>query len=96
MNEIISPDLERQKQVVIKTEGLTKSYKIKNSMVNALNGVNLQIYKSSIFGLLGRNGAGKTTLVDILTKITQPSSGSFKIVNNSKTIGICYQNEILY
>ena len=85
-----------QREVVIKTEGLVKSYKVKNTLINALNGVNLQIYKSTIFGLLGRNGSGKTTLVDVLTKITKPSSGSFKIINNSKIIGICYQKEILY
>ena len=58
--------------------------------------MNIEIYKSSIFGLLGRNGAGKTTLVDILTKVTKPSSGKFDITNPSKMIGICYQHEILY
>lgn len=60
-----------------------------------MNGVSLKIYQSQIFGLLGRNGAGKTTLVDILTGVTNPSQGSYKLTNGA-TIGICYQHEILY
>lgn len=77
---------------MIKTEGLIKSYQVKKTVFNALNGVNIKIHKSEIFGLLGRNGAGKTTLVDILTKITKPTAGTFQIVNNKETIGICYQH----
>ena len=101
LNEVMNSELEHSqggppKQVVIKTEGLVKSYNVNNNTINALNGVNIKINKSEIFGLLGRNGAGKTSLVDILTKVTKPTSGTFHIVNNSETIGICYQHEILY
>jgi ABC-type multidrug transport system ATPase subunit len=73
---------------------LAKSYEVNGSRVNALNGVNLTIHQSQIFGLLGRNGAGKTTLVDILTGVTQPSQGSFRLA--SPSVGICYQHEVLY
>lgn len=69
------------KQVVIRTDALVKTYKVNNININALNSVNLRIHKSEIFGLLGRNGAGKTSLVDILTKISKPSSGTFHILN---------------
>lgn len=81
---------------MIRTESLVKSYCVNNNSFNALNGVSIKINKSEIFGLLGRNGAGKTSLVDILTKITKPTSGTFQLVQQSETIGICYQNEILY
>ena len=49
--------------------------------MNALNEVSTTIYKSEIFGLLGRNGSGKTTLVDIITKVKKPTSGTFTIVD---------------
>jgi ABC-type multidrug transport system ATPase subunit len=74
--------LHHNKKIVIKTEGLVKTYTVNKCKVNALNGVNLKIYKSEIFGLLGRNGAGKTSLVDILTSVTKPSLGTYQIVNH--------------
>ena len=56
------------------------------------------IYKSEIFGLLGRNGAGKTTLVDIITKVTKPNQGNVIFYDKDNNegrkgiIGICYQH----
>ncbi|WP_224490857.1 ABC transporter ATP-binding protein [Robertkochia flava] len=41
----------------------------------ALDHVNLEIPRGSIFGLLGPNGAGKTTLIRIINQITHPDSG---------------------
>ena len=51
--------------------------------VIALDDINLEIEKGSIFGLLGPNGAGKTSLIRILTGITLPDSGSF-ILNHTE------------
>lgn len=41
----------------------------------ALDKVNIQVKKGTVFGLLGPNGAGKTTLIRIITRITAPDSG---------------------
>ncbi|MFX1585235.1 MAG: ATP-binding cassette domain-containing protein, partial [Promethearchaeota archaeon] len=66
---------------IIETIDLSKVYKLKGKKteINALNKVNLSIKKGEIFGLLGPNGAGKTTLIQILTTITQPTSGYAKV-----------------
>lgn len=64
--------------------------------VMAVDNMSLKIYKSEILGLLGRNGAGKTTLVDMITKVTMPSSGYIKFNEKDMKVGICYQHEILY
>lgn len=42
----------------------------------ALNSVNLEINRASIYGLLGPNGAGKTSLIRIINQITAPDKGS--------------------
>lgn len=41
----------------------------------ALNGVDLEIPRGSLFGLLGPNGAGKSTLLAIMLGLTKQSSG---------------------
>ena len=80
---------------MINIRNLVKTYKIKEGLFNALNKINMKIFKKQIYGLLGRNGAGKTTLVDILTEVSDPTSGDVEInyINsNRKNIGICYQH----
>ncbi|WP_405315671.1 ATP-binding cassette domain-containing protein [Methanobrevibacter sp.] len=56
----------------IETKNLTKVY---NNNFTAVNSLNLEIPKGSIFGMLGPNGAGKTTTIKMLTCLIQPTSG---------------------
>ena len=56
----------------IETMDLTKVY---NNNFTAVNSLNLEIPKGSIFGMLGPNGAGKTTTIKMLTCLIQPTSG---------------------
>jgi len=58
--------------VVIRTEGLTKTYP---TGVTAVDGLDLDVSEGEIFGLLGPNGAGKTTTVGMLTTRVIPTSG---------------------
>ena len=44
-----------------------------------LRGINLDIYKGQIFGLLGPSGAGKTTLIKILTGQLEFDSGEVRV-----------------
>ena len=60
---------------IIRVEGLKKSF---GSTV-ALNGVDFEVKRGTVFGLLGRNGAGKSTLVRILATLLAPDSGQATI-----------------
>ena len=47
--------------------------------ITALDGVNINVEKGSVYGLVGPNGAGKTTIIKIKTGIYRPNSGSVYI-----------------
>ncbi len=44
--------------------------------VMAVQDVSFEVHTGEIMGLIGPNGAGKTTLVNIISGVTQPTSGS--------------------
>ena len=50
----------------------------------AVNAVNFQIPKGSIFGLIGPNGAGKTTIFNMISGVYAPTSG--KVIFDGKEI----------
>lgn len=60
---------------VLKCENLSKNFSGKA----ALSGLNLEIGRGKIIGLLGPNGSGKTTLIKLINGLIQPSDGSVYI-----------------
>ncbi|MDP9107744.1 MAG: branched-chain amino acid ABC transporter ATP-binding protein/permease, partial [Pseudomonadota bacterium] len=44
--------------------------------LKALNGVNLDIGKGTVHGLIGPNGSGKSTMMNVLTGIYKPTAGA--------------------
>jgi ABC-2 type transport system ATP-binding protein len=63
----------------IKTTNLTKSF---NETI-AVNGLNLDIKKGELYGLVGPDGAGKTTTMRLLTAIMDPTSGDAWVAGHS-------------
>ena len=57
--------------------------KVYSDGTKALKGVDIQVYKGEILGLLGENGAGKTTLMKILFGMLKPTQGSI-LLNGEK------------
>ncbi len=55
----------------IETQNLSRNF----GALVAVNNLNLQIPKGTLFGFLGPNGAGKSTTVKMLTGLLQPTAG---------------------
>jgi ABC-2 type transport system ATP-binding protein len=66
----------------ISVSGVSKQYRSRfgRSVVDALDGLSLEVEPGEIFGLLGPNGAGKTTAVKILLGLTHPTAGEASIL----------------
>ena len=64
----------------IEAENLTKVYRERSSKpVRALDGLSLKVQKGELLGLLGPNGAGKSTFINILSTLTEPTSGVARV-----------------
>lgn len=61
--------------------------------VHALRGVNLQVNKGEIVGLLGDNGAGKSTLIKVLSGAVPYSSG--QILINGQEVALTSTNDAI-
>ncbi len=62
-------------EYVLVTEEISKFYKGQR----VLNNVSMHIKKGDVYGFVGENGAGKTTIIRIISGLTYPESGSYKL-----------------
>jgi ABC-2 type transport system ATP-binding protein len=67
--------------IVLDVQGLTKHY----GKFVAVDNLSLRIHRGEIFGLLGPNGAGKTTTILMLLGLTEPTSGSVRVLGFDPT-----------
>lgn len=64
---------------MIQIKDVTKTFIGRDNTVEALKGINLDIEKGAIYGIIGMSGAGKSTLVRCLNFLEKPTSGTVLI-----------------
>ena len=91
---------------ILKATGLKKYYGTGDTIVKALDGVDLEIERGKFTAIIGTSGSGKSTLLNMLGGLDTPTEGSIKIGNTelaklnseqatifrSKQIGFIFQN----
>jgi len=69
----------------ISIQGVSKDFRIPGSKrrLRAVDNLNLEIERGSVFGLLGPNGSGKSTTIKMALGLVRPSKGKCEILGNS-------------
>lgn len=95
-----------KKDTVVSARGLKKRYDVGDSIVMALNGVDLDVSRGEYVAIMGPSGSGKTTLLDVLSCLMRPTEGEVFINQNpisqmddnelanvrGKTVGFVFQS----
>src|SRR5262245_33843429 len=68
--------------VFIRCEELVKIYKVADLEVMALQGLDLDVERGEMLGVVGASGSGKSTLMNILGGLDQPSAGRVSVDGN--------------
>ena len=63
------------KEAIISTEGLARTYRSRGKEVQALRGLDLTIPIGEYVSFRGRSGSGKTTLINCIGGLDRPTSG---------------------
>ncbi len=63
-------------ETIIQIKDVSKTFVGKENTVEALRGIDLDIHKGEIYGIIGMSGAGKSTLVRCLNFLEKPTKGT--------------------
>jgi ABC-2 type transport system ATP-binding protein len=76
---------QKSDEVVVSVRGLTKVFKDfwNRPKARAVDGVDFEVRKGEIFGLLGPNGSGKSTTIKLLLGLLNPTKGHIEVFGHS-------------
>src|SRR5262245_54382401 len=70
-------------ELAISCKGIKKHYGEGENRVEALKGIDLDVYQGQLTLLVGPSGSGKTTLLSIITTILTPDAGELYLLNQN-------------
>ncbi len=77
---------------VIQLQDVYRTYHMGDQVLNALDGVSLEIQRNEYVAVVGSSGSGKSTLMNILGCLDRASKGSY--ILNGTDVGEMHENEL--
>ena len=68
---------------IVECRGVFKSYRLAESDVQALRGVDLVIPEAGFYAIMGASGSGKSTLMHLLAALDQPDQGTVSVAGHA-------------
>lgn len=72
--------------MIVKTQELTRTYRLGASVIKAVNKVNLEIEEATFVSIVGSSGSGKTTLLNLIGLNDHPTSGKVFFKNEDTSL----------
>ena len=82
-----------KKEVVIQVKNLYKIYRMGETKVHALDGVDFEIYRGEFCAITGTSGSGKSTLLNMLAGLEHPTKG--EVIIAGKHIEKLKENQLV-
>ncbi len=77
---------------IIKLTNVWKTYKMGETQVHALRGLNLEVYEGEFVAIMGKSGSGKSTAMNLIGCLDIPTSGVIEL--NSKNISYMSESSL--
>ena len=74
------PQSRTEKALAVRCQAVTKDFGSGGTRVQALRGINLDVYAGEMTLLVGPSGCGKTTLLSVIAGILEPTTGSVEVL----------------
>ena len=90
----------------IRTERLTRHYQLGDSVIRAVDGIDLEVQSGEFLAFLGASGSGKSSLLNLVAGLDRPTSGAVFVLgrelgrmsslelsrHRNQTIGMVFQS----